>query len=214
MALDTRPKLVAAAEQLFAQRGVDAVSLREIARQAGTRNVMAVQYHFADRAGVLAAIAAKHLPEVDARRNALLETADTSLRSMAAALVRPLAAKLEDGAGGPAFLRIHADLLNRPVPAFDFTGGPDSSMQRWRDAVEPLLDPVAVALHTRLAAVIYTAVELGRRAASAPHTDDRLFTSHLVDTVAAMLASTPSAETRALTVQRQARRAKRTASRA
>ena len=62
MALDTRPNLVAAAEQLFAERGVDAVSLREIARQAGTRNVMAVQYHFADRAGVLAAIAAKHLP--------------------------------------------------------------------------------------------------------------------------------------------------------
>ncbi|WP_328349800.1 TetR/AcrR family transcriptional regulator [Mycobacterium sp. NBC_00419] len=213
MALDTRPKLVAAAEQLFADRGVDAVSLREIARQAGTRNVMAVQYHFADRAGVLAAIAAKHLPAVDARRNALLDNADPSMRSMAEALVRPLAAKLDDADGGPAFLRIHADLLNRAVPAFDVTGGPDSSLQRWRDTVEPLLDPVAVALHTRLAALIYTAVELGRRAASAPHTDDRLFTSHLIDTVAAMLASTPSAETRALAVQRQARRARRSPSR-
>lgn len=214
MALDTRPNLVAAAETLFAERGVDAVSLREIARAAGTRNVMAVQYHFTDRAGVLAAIAAKHLPEVDARRSALLDTADASMRSMAAALVRPLAAKLDDPDGGPAFLRIHADLLNRPVPAFDVTGGPGSSMQRWRDAVEPLLDPVAVALHTRLAAVIYTAVELGRRAASAPHTDDRLFTSHLIDTVAAMLSGAPSAETRELAGERQARRARRSPSRA
>lgn len=217
MAMDTRPNLVAAAEQLFADRGVEAVSLREIAREAGTRNVMAVQYHFTDRTGVLAAIAAKHLPEVDARRHALLDAAEgdspPSARAMAAALVRPLAAKLADDDGGPAFLRIQADLLNRPVPAFDFTGGPSSSMQRWRDLVEPLLDPVAVALHSRLAAIIYTAVELGRRAASAPHTDDRLFTSHLVDTVAAMLTAEPSAETRSLAGERQARRARRTPSR-
>lgn len=217
MAVDTRPNLVAAAERLFADRGVEAVSLREIAREAGTRNVMAVQYHFADRAGVLAAIAAKHLPEIDARRHALLDAAEgdpsPSVRSLASALVRPLAAKLGDADGGAAFLRIHADLLNRPIPAFEFTGGPASSMQRWRDLVEPLLDPVAVGLHTRFGAMVYTAVELGRRAASAPHTDDRLFTSHLVDTVAAMLSAEPSSETRSLAGERQARRARRSPSR-
>ncbi|MFN8032609.1 MAG: helix-turn-helix domain-containing protein [Mycobacterium sp.] len=217
MAVDTRPNLVAAAERLFADRGVDAVSLREIAREAGTRNVMAVQYHFTDRAGVLAAIAAKHLPEIDARRHALLDAAEgdssPSVRSLASALVRPLAAKLRDADGGAAFLRIHADLLNRPIPAFDFTGGPGSSMQRWRDLVEPLLDPVAVGLHARFGAMVYTAAELGRRAASAPHTDDRLFTSHLVDTVAAMLSAEPSTETRSLAGQRQARRARRSPSR-
>ncbi|WP_445167960.1 TetR/AcrR family transcriptional regulator [Mycolicibacterium sp. Dal123E01] len=209
MAADTAANLVTTAERLFAERGVDAVSLREIAREAGARNVMAVQYHFTDRAGVLAAIADKHLPMVDARRDALLDSIDgePSMRTMAAALVRPLAAKLADPDGGPAFLRIHADLLNRPVPTFDFTGH-SSSLQRWRRLLEPMFDPVAVTLHPRLGALVYAAVELGRRAATAPHADDRLFTSHLVDTVAAMLDASPSEETRSLAQERQARRSR------
>lgn len=214
MALDTRANLIATAERLFAERGVDAVSLREIAREAGARNVMAVQYHFADRAGVLAAIGDKHLPMIDARRDALLDTVHgdpaTAMRAMAAALVRPLAAELNNPDGGPAFLRIHADLLNRPVPAFDFTGGAGNSVQRWRRLLEPMLDPLAVTLHPRLGALVYAAVELGRRAAGAPHSDDRLFTSHLVDTVAAMLAAPLSQETRSLATERQVRRQSRT----
>ena len=214
MAVDTSANLVATAERLFAERGVDAVSLREIAREAGARNVMAVQYHFTDRAGVLAAIADKHLPVVDARRDALLDEIESaaapSMRAIASALVRPLAAKLSDPDGGPAFLRIHADLLNRPVPSFDFTGR-SGSLQRWRGLLEPLLDPVAVTLHPRLGALVYAAVELGRRAATAPHADDRLLNSHLVDTVAAMLAAPLSEETRALAGERQARRSRREA---
>jgi AcrR family transcriptional regulator len=209
---DTSANLVSTAERLFAERGVDAVSLREIAREAGARNVMAVQYHFTGRAGVLAAIADKHLPVVDARRDALLDgiesEADPSLRAMASALVRPLAAKLADPDGGPAFLRIHADLLNRPVPSFDLTGR-SGSLQRWRTLLEPTLDPVAVTLHPRLGALVYAAVELGRRAATAPHADDRLFTSHLVDTVTAMMAAPLSDETRSLAKERQARRSRR-----
>ncbi|MEZ0354936.1 helix-turn-helix domain-containing protein [Mycobacterium sp. SA01] len=211
MAADTSANLVATAERLFAERGVDAVSLREIAREAGARNVMAVQYHFTDRAGVLAAIADKHLPVVDARRDALLDgiegEATPSMRAMASALVRPLAAKLADPDGGPAFLRVHADLLNRPVPSFDLTGR-SGSLQRWRALLEPMLDPVAVTLHPRLGALVYAAVELGRRAATAPHADDRLFISHLVDTVAAMLGAPLSDETRALATERQARRSR------
>ncbi|KAA0111092.1 helix-turn-helix domain-containing protein [Mycolicibacterium sp. P1-5] len=210
MAADTSANLVATAERLFAERGVDAVSLREIAREAGARNVMAVQYHFTDRAGVLAAIADKHLPVVDARRDALLDgiESEPSMRAMASALVRPLAAKLADPDGGPAFLRVHADLLNRPVPSFDLTGR-SGSLQRWRALLEPTLDPVAITLHPRLGALVYAAVELGRRAATAPHADDRLFTSHLVDTVTAMLAAPLSEETRSLAKERQARRSRR-----
>ncbi|GAY17829.1 helix-turn-helix domain-containing protein [Mycobacterium sp. shizuoka-1] len=211
MAADTSANLVATAERLFAERGVDAVSLREIAREAGARNVMAVQYHFTDRAGMLAAVAAKHLPLVDARRDALLDAieaeATPSMRSMASALVRPLAAKLADTDGGPAFLRIHADLLNRAVPAFDFTGH-SASLQRWRRMLEPMFDPVAVTLHPRFGALVYAAIELGRRAATAPHADDRLFTSHLVDSVAALLAAPLSDETRTLARERQARRSR------
>ena len=204
----TRANLLAAAEQLFAQRGVDGVSLREIARSAGAKNVIAVQYHFADRDGVLQGILDKHLPAVDARRHALLDAAEgePTLRAMAGALVRPLGAKLSDPDGGPAFLRVYADLLNRPTPALNAADGRFGSLRRWRELVAPLLDPEAATLHPRLAALIYTAVELARRAQSGPHTDDRLFISHLIDVVSAMLSAPVSGETRQLVADREIRR--------
>jgi AcrR family transcriptional regulator len=212
---DTRDKLLSAAEQLFAERGVDAVSLREITRAAGARNVIAVQYHFEDRAGVLTAILAKHLPDVDARRHALLDEleagidggAEPSARAIAGALVRPLAAKLADPDGGPAFLQIYAELLNRPTPQIRAADGEFRSLARWRSAAEPIIDRQARRLHRRLTAIVHTAVELARRARSAPHTDDRLFTSYLVDVVAAVLTAPVSGETARLADERDAARA-------
>lgn len=212
---DTRDKLLSAAEQLFAERGVDAVSLREITRAAGARNVIAVQYHFEDRAGVLTAILAKHLPDIDARRHALLDGIEAEIdagagptaRAIAGALVRPLAAKLADPAGGPAFLQIYAELLNRPTPQIRAADGGFRSLARWRAAAEPIIDPQARRLHRRLTAIVHTAVELARRARSAPHTDDRLFTSYLVDVVAAILTAPVSAETARLADERDAARA-------
>src|SRR5207302_8772251 len=105
---------------LFAARGIDAVSLREINRAAGAKNAIAVQYHFEDRAGVVRAIFEKHMPVVEAGRHAMLDQYEAEgrddVRVLAAALVRPLAAKLADRDGGPEFLQINADLVNRPQP--------------------------------------------------------------------------------------------------
>lgn len=214
MSGETKAKLVAAAEQLFAERGVDAVSLREITRASGARNVIAVQYHFDDRDGVVRAILDKHLPDVDTRRHALLDeiegNGDPTMRSMAGALVRPLAAKLGDENGGRPFLQIYADLLNRPRPAFNIAEGRFRSMERWRTLVSPLLDDEALRLHRRFTAIVHSAVELARRARSGPHTDERLFTSHLVDMVAALLVGPLSEETRRLVVERDRSRPKQT----
>jgi AcrR family transcriptional regulator len=41
---DTRGELIAAAEHLFAARGIDGPSLRELTRAAGQRNTGALQY--------------------------------------------------------------------------------------------------------------------------------------------------------------------------
>jgi AcrR family transcriptional regulator len=207
MSTDTRDKLLAAAEHLFAAHGVEGVSLREIARTAGAKNVIAVQYHFADRDGVLQAILDKHLPDVDARRHALLDLIDAepavSMRTLAGALVRPLAAKLTDRDGGSAFLRVYAELLNRPKPAVNILADARyGSLQRWHDLVQPMLDPAAARQHPRQTALVYTGVELGRRAAAGPHTDERLFTSHLIDVVAAILTAPVSEETRQLSGRR------------
>src|SRR5918998_3834000 len=160
----TTDRLISAAEELFARHGIDGVSLREINRVAGAKNASALQYHFRDRDGLLRALVAKHRRDVEARRHAMLDAYEADgradLRALAGALVRPLAAKLADPDGGPAFLQVYAELLNRPSPRVTAADGRFRSLQRWRLAVEPLLDPQARRLHRRFTAIVYTPLEL------------------------------------------------------
>ncbi|WP_169986805.1 helix-turn-helix domain-containing protein [Microbispora sp. H10836] len=204
-------RLVDAAERLFAERGIDAVSLREINAAAGQRNSTALQYHFGDRAGLLKAVLAKHRPEIEARRHQLLDEYEArgplppaqARRTLAAALVRPAAAKLADPDGGRAYLRVMEQLLHRMPPSIPDDGG--GSIGRWRELVAPLLPEAAVRLHQRFMAIRMTYVELARRAGAAPARDDRLFTSHLIDVVTAVLASDVSEETARLLAEREQR---------
>jgi AcrR family transcriptional regulator len=206
----TSARLIRAAERLFALRGIDGVSLREINRTAGAKNASALQYHFGDRDGLLKAVVVKHRADVEARRHAMLDAYEAAgqddLRALAGALVRPMAAKLADHDGGPAYLQIMADLMNRPRPVIDppDLDDPASSVFRWRQLVAPLLDHDATRLHRRFVAIRFTAIELARRARSAPHTDDRLFVSHLIDLATGVLAAPLSDETLRLDAERTA----------
>lgn len=207
MTNDTRTRLLSAAERLFAERGIEGVSLREITRASGARNAIALQYHFDDRAGMVQAILDKHVPDVEARRHALLDEYEaqgaSDLRVLAGALVRPLAAKLADADGGAEFLQIYAELMDKTSQS---TTDSASSLQRWRDLVEPLLDEDTARLHRRFTAILHTVNELSRRARSGRRPDDRLFTSYLIDTAEALLAAPVSEETRRLAKERDARR--------
>ena len=206
---DTRRSLIDAAERLFARGGVASPSLREVARLAGARNVAAVQYHFGDRDGLVNAILDKHLATVDAERHRLLDDYEagrtSGLHALAAALVRPYARKLDDADGGPEFLQVYADLLNRAQPLIEpgALDDPDKSLYRWRRLVDPLIDDDAIVLHRRFTATAVTITELARRA-RAGRTDHRLFVSTLVDTARAIIAAPTSAETRELLADRVA----------
>ncbi|GAA2845752.1 TetR/AcrR family transcriptional regulator [Streptosporangium fragile] len=213
----TGKRLVAAAERLFAERGIDGVSLREINTAAGQRNSTALQYHFGDRAGLLTAVLAKHHPEIEARRHQLLDEYESrgelpaaeARRTLAAALVRPMATKLADSDGGRAYLRIMEQLVHRgDLPALRAVqGDPGQSINRWRELVAPLLPEIAVRrLHQRFMAIRVTYVELARRAAGPEGKDDRLFTSHLIDVVSAVLATEVSEETARLLGERDRER--------
>ena len=201
----TKQRLITAAEQLFAERGIEGVSLREINMAAGQRNSTALQYHFDDRYGLVRAVLRKHAPAVDAVRHSMLDeyaaAGRDDLRALAEALVRPSATKLHDADGSRAYLQINAQVLNRPELRFDerALSNPRDSIYRWRTLVGPLLPDVAVRrLHHRFTAIRVSSTELARRAASTPRRDDQLFTSHLVDLVAALLAAPVSAQTAAL----------------
>jgi hypothetical protein len=123
---------------------------------------------------------------------------------LSAALVLPAAAKLSDPNGGPEYLQISAELVNRSRTARE-PGPPrhsGSSIGRWRKLVEPFLEKDATELHRRFTAIRFSATELGLRAKSAPHTDDRLFISQLIDQVAALLLAPVSTQTATLAVER------------
>ncbi len=210
-----RDQLVSAAEELYAARGIDGVSLREINAAAGSRNASALQYHFGDRAGLLRAVLAKHRAGVEARRHALLDEVEASgggdLRALAAALVLPLAAELDEP-GGPGYLQVLSDLANRPHPAVDPASldDPTDSTYRWRAAVEPLLSADAVVLHRRFVAIRFTLAELARRTRDRRGTTDAVFVSDLVDIVTGLLSAPVSAETKAAAdARRRARSAPR-----
>ena len=199
-----RDALIDAAERLFAERGSDRVSLREITSAAGATNASAVQYHFGDRRGLVRAVLAKHAGKIDRQRHELLDAYERSgeadLHRLAAALVEPLAAELMRE-GGPGYLQLLSDLYNRPNPTFDPNAATSNesadSITRWRALVEPLLAPDAVRLHRRFDAMRFTVSELARRGRTG-RKDHRLFTSQLTDLVTALLSAPVSDSTRRL----------------
>jgi AcrR family transcriptional regulator len=67
-----RQALVEHAERLFAERGIEGVSLRDVCAAAGQRNHSAAQYHFGDRAGLVVAVYEARMTVVDQRRRALM----------------------------------------------------------------------------------------------------------------------------------------------
>jgi len=117
-AVATRARIVAAAERLFAERGIDATSLAEISKAASQRNRSAVQYHFGGKEGVIHAVLDKHTPGIELRRHAMLDEIEAAgppqLRELAQALVLPVAEKLDDPDGGRPFLRVNAQLIGHP----------------------------------------------------------------------------------------------------
>ena len=94
----TRATLVATATQLYAERGLDNVSLAEINRAAGQRNATALHYHFGGKQGLIQAIFDKHRPRVAVLREPLLAAVATpaTLQQLAAVLIVPLLEQVVD----------------------------------------------------------------------------------------------------------------------
>ena len=64
-------RIVVAAERLFALHGIDGVSLRQIAVEAGSSNNSAVHYHFTSKEGLIRAIFQHRLPQIISERRML-----------------------------------------------------------------------------------------------------------------------------------------------
>ncbi|GAA3560750.1 TetR/AcrR family transcriptional regulator [Mycolicibacterium helvum] len=98
----TRIKLITTAEAMFADRGIDAVSLNEIRLAAGQSNAAAVNYHFGSKEELIKAILEDRLERIDQDRGRLLDQARSGdqpveLRRLLEALVLPQVGSIERG---------------------------------------------------------------------------------------------------------------------
>ncbi len=113
----TREALLAAAERLFAERGMYAVSNRQISEAAGQGNNAAACYHFGSRTDLLRAIESKHrTPIEELRAQMLADVGDSSeLRDWVGTLVRPLTGHLA-ALGNPSwYARFAAQAMADPA---------------------------------------------------------------------------------------------------
>ncbi|RCG33342.1 TetR/AcrR family transcriptional regulator [Sphaerisporangium album] len=113
----TRESILAAAERLFAEHGVLAVSNRQVSEAAGQGNNAAVGYHFGTKADLVRAIVRKHAERIErVRLRMLAEIGDSrDVRDWVACLVRPSAEHLA-ALGNPTwYARFGAQVMTDPT---------------------------------------------------------------------------------------------------
>ena len=113
----TRELILTAAERLFAERGVFAVSNRQVSEAAGQGNNAAVGYHFGTKADLVRAIVRKHVVQIEEIRARLLAEAAGSddLRDWVGCVVRPVPEHLA-ALGSPSwYARFCAQVMTDPA---------------------------------------------------------------------------------------------------
>lgn len=172
----TREKLLDCAEYLFAEHGLEGVSLRTINSEAGL-SPAALHYHFGSKAALLEAILERTMPPLMERRRLLLDELSASesaptTREVLNALIRPLVDLLARGdASGPTYLRLihrlQADRdLDQQFVIERWPGGVDRLLPLLRDANPGIPLPV---IQFRLELVI----EAMLRSLSREHSPDQ-----------------------------------------
>ncbi|MBK1787696.1 TetR/AcrR family transcriptional regulator [Prauserella sp. ASG 168] len=113
----TRELILAAAERLFAEHGVNSVSNRQVGEAAGQGNTTAVSYHFGTKADLVRAIVRKHSGRVEVLRRELVEevAGSTDVRAWMACLVVPPARHLAELGSPTWYGRFGAQITTDPV---------------------------------------------------------------------------------------------------
>ena len=120
---DTRSRILDGAEELFGERGLDRVSIRDITRKARV-NLAAINYHFGSKEDLIAAVFERRVVPVNEARLAALSTVEKSagkriprLEAILEAFIRPaLQSSLEKSKGGTAFSKLFGRCLSEPSP--------------------------------------------------------------------------------------------------
>ena len=108
----TKLALIEAASALFAEKGFEVVSVREITGLAGA-NVASVKYHFGSREGLIdAVVASMATPVNEERLRRLDDLEDRSVRALLTAFFEPLLSKIQSS---PLSEKLFVKLMGRVV---------------------------------------------------------------------------------------------------
>jgi AcrR family transcriptional regulator len=122
----TRERLIDAAVELYGNRSIDAVSLREISVAAGQRNPNALQYHFGNREGLLQAIIDRHAAGIGALRERYFVRARAgewpAAEAAAHCLVMPIVEYVDSDDHGIHFVRIVSQIAAVHQDGLDLSG--------------------------------------------------------------------------------------------
>lgn len=198
-------RLLKTAERLFAERGLDAVSLRLISREAGDLNTASVHYYFGTREALIDAVLARRLPAINARREAAMAALDAAggmpeLRDVLACHIRSLADEMTEGQGGGNYARFIAQAY--ASTEFDIAEMAnrhgEKTFRRVAEMARPLLphlpaDIFRERIGIMFRTVVYVFADWERDRHASPAGGKRLpidiFTEDLIDTQTAALSA-------------------------
>ncbi len=201
----TRDAILTAAEQLFAEHGVFAVSNRQVSEAAGQGNNAAVGYHFGTKADLIRAIVRKHNEQLEYLCQQMVDAAGESaeVRDWVECLVLPFAQHLT-ALGSPTwYARFSAQLM--PDPAHRDIASEESLMS---SSVLQIIDGLSRSLPGRPPEVhvarnamarqliVHTFAERERALAAGdptPHSDWDHMAASLVDAITGLMSAPVSA---------------------
>jgi AcrR family transcriptional regulator len=200
----TRRQLILAAERLFAESGIDGVSLRQINLAAGQKNSSAAHYHFGSKAALILSIYEHRMAHVNERRIAALDAIEQAnrqadLRGLIGAIVYPIVEEIDADASGRNYIRFMAQAMGHPQLDLvklwqqEHSGGLARTLELLRVALPHVPDPIfGQRFGLAFEQIVHSLADrekLRRSAGNSFEVDTPLFVSNLVDCVAGALAA-------------------------
>ena len=206
-----RQQLIAAAERLFAEAGIDAVSLRQINVEAGQKNSSAAHYHFGSKEALILSIYQMRMANVNAHRVNRLEQIteqgeEQNVRALVGAIVLPIVAEIDNEAGGQYYIRFMAQAIGHPqldLAALwqqENSDGLARTLQLLRAAIPHVPDPIfGQRFGLAFEQIIHSLADrekLRQSSRSSFEINSAVFVNNLIDTIAGGMSAPVSEATR------------------
>ncbi len=206
----TRQQLIQAAERLFAESGIDAVSLRQINVAAGQKNSSAAHYHFGSKAALILSIYQNRMKSVNELRESQIGKLETEqrtkdVRALIQTIVNPIVAEIDADPTGQYYISFMAQAMGHPqldpveLQQQEHTGGLYKTIKYLGEAL-PEIPPALLGQRFGLAfeQIIHSLADREKLRQSAKNTfevDSALFVSNLIDVIAGAMSAQVSEQT-------------------